>query len=47
MFNDQNKRLENKKLRNRDSFSIIRNPTTENEVSNKKYVDDELKKHYS
>ena len=36
--------LEDKKLTNLNSIRIIRNPSSDNEVSNKKYIDDELDK---
>ena len=36
--NDQN----DKKLTNLDSITVNRNPTSDNEISNKKYFDDEL-----
>ena len=42
--NNQDNDLNNKKLTNLDSIIINRNPTLDNEVSNKKYIDDELNK---
>ena len=42
--NNQNNDLKDKKLTNLDSITIIRNPSSDNEVSNKKYIDDELNK---
>ena len=42
--NNQDNDLNDKTLTNLDSITINRNPTSDNEVSNKKYVDDELDK---
>ena len=42
--NNQDNDLNDKKLTNLDSITINRNPTSDKEVSNKKYVDDELDK---
>ena len=42
--NNQDKDLNDKKLTNLDSKTINRNPTSDNEVSNKKYIDNELDK---
>ena len=42
--NNQDNDLNDKKLTNIDSITINRNPTIDNEVSNKKYIDSELDK---
>ena len=42
--NNQDNDLNDNKLINLDSITINRNPTLDNEVSNKKYIDDELDK---
>ena len=42
--NNQDNDLKDKKLNNLDSFTVNRNPTSVNELSNKKYIDDELDK---
>ena len=42
--NNQNNDLNDNKLTNLDSITINRNPTSDNEVSNKNYIDDELDK---
>ena len=42
--NNQDNDLNDNKLTNLDSITINRNPTLDNEVSNKKYIDDELDK---
>ena len=42
--NNQDNDLNDNKLTNLDSITINRNPSSDNEVSNKKYVDDELDK---
>ena len=42
--NNQDNDLNDKKLTNLDSVTVNRNPTSDNEVSNKKYIDDELDK---
>ena len=42
--NNQNNKMNNKKLTNLDSIQVNRNPISDNEVTNKKYVDDELDK---
>ena len=42
--NNQDNDLNDKKLTNLDSITINRNPSSHNEVSNKKYIDDELDK---
>ena len=41
---NQDKNPNDKKLTNLDSITINRNPTSDNEVSNNKYIDDELDK---
>ena len=40
--NNQNNDLNDRKLTNLDSKAINRNPTSDNEVSNKKYIDDSI-----
>ena len=40
--NDQDNNLNNNKLTNLDSITINRNPVLDNEVSNKKYIDDSI-----
>ena len=42
--NNEDNQLNDKKLTNLDSITINRNPSSDNEVSNKKYIDDELDK---
>ena len=42
--NNQDNNFNDKKLINLDSITINRNPTLDNEVSNKKYIDDDLDK---
>ena len=42
--NNQDNDLNDKKLTNIDSITVNRNPTSDNEVANKKYLDDELDK---
>ena len=42
--NNQDNDLKDKKLTNLDSITINRNPTSNNELVNKKYLDDELDK---
>ena len=42
--NNQDNDLNDKKLTNLDSITINRNPTSDNEITNKKYVDGELDK---
>ena len=42
--NNQDNDLYDKKLTNLDSIAVIRNATSDNEVSNKKFIDDELDK---
>ena len=46
--NNQDNDFNDNKLTNIDSITVNRNPTSDNEVANKKYIDNELdKKHYS
>ena len=49
VFNDQDNEFDNNKLTNLDSIRVNRNPNLDNELANKKYIDDELdlKKHCS
>ena len=42
--NNQDNNLNDKKLINLDSITVNRNPTSDNEAANKKYIDDELDK---
>ena len=42
--NNQDNNLNDRKLTNIDSITVNRNPTSDNELSNKKYIDDELDK---
>ena len=42
--NNQDNDLNDNKLTNLDSITVNRNPTSDNELSNKKYIDDELDK---
>ena len=42
--NNQDNNFNDNKLTNLDSITINRNPTSDDEVSNKKYIDDELNK---
>ena len=42
--NNQDNNLNDNKLTNVDSITVNRNPTSDNELSNKKYIDDELDK---
>ena len=44
VFNDQDNEFDNNKLTNLDSVTVSRNPTSDNELANKKYIDDELDK---
>ena len=44
VFNDQDNEIDNNKLTNLDSITVNRNPNLDNELANKKYVDDELDK---
>ena len=42
VFNDQDNEFDNKKLTNLDSVTVNRNPSSDNEVANKNYVDDSI-----
>ena len=42
VFNDQDNEFDNNKLTNIDSITVNRNPNLDNELSNKKYVDDSI-----
>ena len=42
MFNDQDIEFDNNKLTNLDSITVNRNPNLDNELANKKNIDDEL-----
>ena len=42
VFNDQDNEFDNNKFTDLDSVSINRNPSSDNELSNKKYVDDSI-----
>ena len=42
--NNQDNDLNDNKLKNIDSITVKRNPTSDNELANKKYIDDELDK---
>ena len=44
VFNDQNNEFDNNKLTNLDSVSVNRNPNSDKELVNKKYLDSELDK---
>ena len=44
MFNNQDNEFDNNKLTNLDSIQVNRNPNLDNELANKKYIDDELDK---
>ena len=44
VFNDQDNEFDNNKLTNLDSIRVNRNPNLDNELANKKYIDDELYK---
>ena len=44
VFNDQDNEVDNNKLTNLDSVTVNRNPNLDNELANKKYIDDELDK---
>ena len=44
LFNDQDNELDNNKLTNLDSVTLNRNPSSDNELVIKKYIDDELDK---
>ena len=42
VFNHQDNEFDNNKLTNLDKVTVNRNPSSNNEVSNKKYVDDSI-----
>ena len=42
VFNDQDNEFDNNKLTNLDSVTINRNPSSDNEISNQKFVDDSI-----
>ena len=42
VFNDQEKDFDNNRLTSLDSITVNKDPTLENEKSNKKYLDDSL-----
>ena len=42
VFNDQDNEFDNNKLTNLDSITVNRDPNLDNELSNKKYVDDSI-----
>ena len=44
VFNDQDSEFDNNKLTNLDSVSVYKNPNSDKELVNKKYLDDELDK---
>ena len=44
VFNDQDNEFDNNKLTKLDSVTVIRNPLIDIELSNEKYVDDEVDK---
>ena len=44
VFNDQDNEFDNIKLTNLDSVTVNRNPNLDNELANKKYIDDESDK---
>ena len=44
MLNDQDNEFHNTKIPNLDSITVKRNPNFYNELSTKKYIDDELDK---
>ena len=44
MFNDQDNEFDNNKLTKLGSITVNRNPNLDNELANKKYIDDELDK---
>ena len=43
VFDDQDKEFDNNKLTNLDSITVNRDPNLDNELSNKKYVDDSIR----
>ena len=44
VFNDQEKEIDNNKLTDLDSVTVNRDPSSDNELSNEKYIDIELEK---
>ena len=44
VFNDQDNEFDNNKLTNLDSVTVNKNPNLDNELANKKYIDDGLDK---
>ena len=42
VFNDQDNDLDSKKIADSDSVSVNRNPSSDNEIAYKKYVDDSI-----
>ena len=42
VFNDQDNEVDSNKLTNLDRFSVERDPSSDNELANKKYLDDSL-----
>ena len=42
VFNDQDNEFDNNKLTNLDSVTVNRNPSSDNELTNKKYIDDSI-----
>ena len=44
VFNDQDNEFDNNKLTNLDSITVNRNPNLDNELANRKYIDDEIDK---
>ena len=44
VFNDQDNEFDNNKIPNLDSVTVKRNPSADDELSNKKYTDDQLDK---
>ena len=42
VFNDQDNEFDNNKLTNLDSFTVNKNPSSDNELSSKQYVDDSI-----
>ena len=42
VFNDEDNELDNKKLTNLDSVTVNRNPNLDNELADKKYIDDSI-----
>ena len=44
MFNDQDNEFDNNNLTNLDSITVNRSPNLDNELANKKYIDDDIDK---